>query len=345
MSGDGFRAMPDRMHGELEQRLRLGESALEYGNTFLGDYLLGILPHDLVLLGAATGLGKTDLALDIAATNAMAGNPTHYFALEAEPLELERRRKYSLLSREAHRLHLPGAGDLSYRLWHFGRAEHIVGSLNDWADRTIATELSHLHTFYRGKSFTAADLAKQIIEIHDRSTLIVVDHLHYVDADDDIDENRALGETVKIIRDVVLRIGRPVLLVAHLRKKDERAKKLIPDYNDFHGSSNITKIATQVISIERAHDIEPTKWWYSPTYVALSKDRLQGQPRVVALMNFDVRTKRYAPDYTLGKVKGMKWEPLGAGDAPGWAKHHRPLASDNVPSTQAEIPHAATRYA
>jgi hypothetical protein len=334
---DAFKPMPERMHGELEERLALGDRALSFGMSFLDDYLLALLPHDLVLLGAPTGVGKTDLALQIAARNATAGNHTHYFALEAEPRELERRRKYALLADEAKRCKLPGAAEMNYRAWHLGRCEHIVGKLNAWADRKIAEELGHLHTYYRGQNFNARDLTRWILEIHSRTTLIVVDHLHYVDAGEDDDENRALHDTVKAIRDITLRIGRPIIVVAHLRKKDERAKKLIADYNDFHGSSNITKIATQVITLERALDIEPAKWWLSPTFMAITKDRLAGAPRVVALTNFNMTTKSYAPEYTLGKAKGTRWEPIS--DPPSWAKHHRSIAP---PPAQVDT---AERYA
>ena len=77
--------------------------------------------------------------------------------------------------------------------------------------------------------------------------LIVVDHLHYVDGDDDENEHKSLGDTVKAIRDVSLRIGRPIVLIAHLRKRDARAKQLVATLDDFHGSSNVVKICTQAI--------------------------------------------------------------------------------------------------
>lgn len=322
---DGFQPMPDRMAGELDERLQLGSRALQYGMSFLDDYLLALLPHDLVLLGAPSGIGKTDLALGIAASNAARGNRTHYFALEAEPRELERRLKYALLARRVHDEKHPKRDDLNYRAWHLGRCEHVVGSLDEWADQQMREQYGNLHTFYRGRSFDARDLAKWIVEIHDHTTLIVVDHLHYVDAGEDEDENRALHDTVKIIRDITLRIGRPIILVAHLRKKDERAKKLIPGLDDFHGSSNITKIATQVITLERAHDVEAPKWWLSPTYIAITKDRLAGAPRQFALTNFNLLTKRYADSYSLGRAKGSKFDPLTETDTPpSWATRHRP---------------------
>lgn len=326
MNLNAFAPMGDRLDGELAERLALGDRAIPYGITFLDDYLLGLLPHDLVILGAPSGLGKTELALAIAVNNAAAGRTSHVFALEAEPRELERRRKYALLSREAHKQQLPGREQLRYRTWMLGRCEHIVGGLNAWADRKIREEFGQLHTFYRDRNFTAEDLGKAILAIHRNTTLIVVDHLHYIDASDE-DENRSLHDTTKTIRDITLNIGKPIILVVHLRKKDERAKKLIPDLDDIHGSSNVPKIATQTIFLEHAHDVDSGKWWLSPTYMAIRKDRLEGAPRQVALMNFDKIRRCYSEHYTLGRLKGpSKWEELEAGDAPEWAVHHRSTA-------------------
>ena len=78
-----FSRSPDRLDGELEERLAEAERALKYHHAFLDDYLRAILPADLILIGAPTGLGKTDLALNIATTNALLGKRVHYFALAA----------------------------------------------------------------------------------------------------------------------------------------------------------------------------------------------------------------------------------------------------------------------
>jgi len=222
--------------------------------------------------------------------------------------------------------------------------EDIVGGLNAWADRKIREEFGQLHTFYRDRSFTAEDLGKEILKIHRHTTLIVVDHLHYIDSNDE-NENRALGETTKIIRDITLNIKKPIVLVAHLRKKDERAKKLVPDLDDIHGSSNVPKIATQTVFLEHAHDVDSGKWWLSPTYMAIRKDRMEGAPRFVALMNFNKLTRSYGDGYTLGRLKGpSKWEEIEIGDRPEWAERHRSLAQPTQkpfgPQFTQELPEA-----
>ncbi len=323
---DTFRAAPVRIAGELIERQELAERAMRYRIAFLDDVLRAILPHDLILLGAPSGAGKTDLAVSIASGNARAGRRVHYFALEAEPRELERRLKFSLLAEAVMAAGHPEASALNYSDWILARCEHVCGAFNAQVDQLILEKFSHLNTYYRGAKFDQSDLQREILGVAESTDLIVVDHLHYVDSDEDRDEHRALGDTVKTIRDVSLRIGKPVLLVAHLRKRDTRGKQLVASLDDFHGSSNVAKISTQAITIERA-PFEPSRWYLAPTFIAVSKDRRAGAPGLVALCNFDRRFRTYQPHYTLGRLTkgGTDWEPIGLADVPRWAKHHKPL--------------------
>lgn len=317
-----FRSMSSRLDGELDDRIASAKNALRYHNAFLDDVLRGILAHDLVLIGAPTGIGKTDLALSIATSNASSGVPVHYFALEAEPNELERRTKFAMLSRRAYVNGHPNAGDMNYSDWLLGRCEHVCGDSNAMVDREIAAKFRTLHTYYRGAHFGAEDLARAVLEVADETRLIIVDHLHYIDSDED-SEHRALGDTVKAIRDVSLLVGKPIILIAHLRKRDPRAKQLLATIDDFHGSSNVTKICTQAIALEHAYDVKPAKWYLAPTIVSVLKDRRAGAPRLAAVMDFDRRTKTYSEQYELGRAAGVKWEPIEAGDRPGWASRHK----------------------
>lgn len=323
----GFLSMPARLGGEREERLALGARRLYYHVPFLDDVLRGIFPHDLILIGAPSGHGKTELVNSIATANALKERRVAVFALEAEPRELERRAKFGWISTEAHLRRIPRRGELNYTDWLAGECEDIVGELDREADRWFLSSLSTLRTFYRGQSFDADDLAKAIEREHRVCDLIIVDHLHYIDVDDSKGEASAYGEVVKTIRDVSLRVGRPVILVAHLRKRDPRMKQLVAQLDDFHGSSNISKICTQAITIERANVVEAKSWYLAPTFVSVLKDRRSGAPPFVALTEFDRRTKRYADTYTLGRLTkgGTDWEELKPNDRPGWANGHRQL--------------------
>jgi replicative DNA helicase len=96
--GLGFEKSSTRLDGERSERRRLGARALPYHHAFLDDYLRCIMPNDLILLGAETGAGKTELARHIGAANARNGKRVYYFALEAEDKEIERRTKYAELA-------------------------------------------------------------------------------------------------------------------------------------------------------------------------------------------------------------------------------------------------------
>jgi hypothetical protein len=323
-----FKSMPVRLRGELDDRKARADGLLPFGVQFLDDYLRGILQNDLVLIGAPSGVGKTDLAFSIAMGSALRGKSVAFLALEAEERELERRMKYVLLSKAIHQAKHPRASELNFIDWLLGRCEHVVGDFNAAVDKYITQHLGGLRTFYRGQKFDPSDLAGAILEIHDTTDLIVVDHIHYVDLGDDVNEARALGDAVKVIRDVSLRVGKPVILVAHLKKKDQRMKQVVAGLDDFHGSSNLVKIATQIVTLDRAYDIEAPKWYLSGTFMSIAKDRRTGAPGVVALSFYDKRFRVYEQEYTLGRVASGKWEAFGTHDAPSWARGHRPLRTE-----------------
>ena len=324
---DEFQAFPQRAADERTRRLEYAQTATAYGHAFLDDVLRGILRHDLVLIGAPSGVGKTDLALSIAVQNAKEGKNVAYFALEAEIDELERRTKFGILHGLARGLgggdSVDGADALNYPDWLLGRCEHIVERFEGQAQAYFEHQLGTLQTYYRGTHFGPDDLARHLGDIGPVSDLVVIDHLHYVDVADE-NEARAQGELVKLIRDLALHVGVPIVLVAHLRKRDTRAKQLVASLDDFMGSSNIAKIATQAITLERAVGIEPLKWYLAPTFISIAKDRRAGTPGVVALCDFNRANRRYSSTYTLGRLTngGTEWEPL-TNDVPRWARNHR----------------------
>lgn len=319
---DGFEQSPERLPGELEARVSNGSRELNYHHAFLDDVLRAISPHDLVLIGADTGAGKTDLVTAIARENARRGKRVFYFALEAEPMEIERRIKFAVLSEWAIQKQAPNVGDLNFSDWYRGKCEHIVGKLNDEADRFIREKLAALHTYYRGSKFDYQDLRKLFLAIQDRADLVIVDHLQYLDLPEDSDENRGYKRTVQMIRDLVLGSGKPVILVAHLRKRDTRARRIVPDIEDFHGSSDIIKVCTRAIMLAPARSMPSPNPQLANTFIHVPKDRVGGATGLVALHEYHRGLRAYSNRYKLGRpsASGTEWEELEAGTAPRWAK-------------------------
>ena len=155
-------------------------------------------------------------------------------------------------------------------------------------------------------------------EIYKQTDLVILDHLQYVDPSDGANENQAYKQIVKRIRDIGLIIGVPILLIAHLRKRDRGQQTLVPDLDDFHGTSDITKIATKCILLSTGNPGDARYIW--PTYMHVPKDRMDGSTRnYIATMGFDLRLSGYEEQYALGRDEGGKFVPLGRDLLPRWA--------------------------
>lgn len=319
----------ERVRGESSQRLAMGDRDLTFGVHWLDVALGGIFPNDLVLLGAKTGMGKTALSTLIAMANARAGKRVHYFALEAEENEIERRIKYRALVDAVFAKSKMDGYELNYLDWYRGRLEHVTRDVEADVEAELAKAYDSLTTFYRVGDFTADKLKRTFLAIQDETDLIILDHLHYIDTDDS-NENRGYKIIVKQIRDAALNIGKPVVVVAHVRKAERRAKLLVPGIEDFHGTSDVPKIATKAIMIAPAPDFAggdiPAHVW--PTFMSIAKCRPEGsRARFTAVTYYDSRRERYHGNYLLGRLKnwGEEFEPMGNLDPtrPRWAKPYQ----------------------
>jgi hypothetical protein len=322
-----FESFAVRTVDERQKRLAIGSRRLSFGVKFLDAALGGIFPNDLVLLGAKTGRGKTHLATLIAMENAAKGKTVHYFALEAEQDEIERRAKFSLLS-EMIRAGCRAVGSwecadrMNYLDWYAGKLEDITAPYEEKVSSALAKKYGTLHTFYREYDFYAEHFEALVQEVQGQTDLIILDHLHYVDSEDS-NENRGYKAIVKKVRDVALRAGKPVVVIAHLRKSDRRGTSIIPDVEDFMGTSDVPKMATKAILLAPAFDFDsgdPALW---PTYFNPAKCRPDGsRSRYVGRMMFDSRTGKYSDYFDVGTVApgGDKFELADVRKLPRWAK-------------------------
>lgn len=324
-----FMPTPTRAVEEKFERLEQSKSILSYHVKYLDDSLGGIMPNDLIFLGAKSGMGKTQLANCISRHNAARGVPVHYFALEAENGEMERRTKFSILSdlfyKNVPKESWPPLGTINYLDWRLGRIEALLAPFEAEAVEIISQELKTLYTLYRTSGdFGLETLDRHLSAIGKDSGLIVIDHIHYVDIDSE-NENRAYKDITKKIRDSCLKYGVPVIVIAHLRKEQggARAKALVPGMEDFHGSSDLFKIATSAIMIAPAYDEiknAPHLW---PTYMRSVKTRLeQVRTRYTGIVDFNVKNNLYETPYRIGRlVSGdTEWQELDGNEVPFWAK-------------------------
>ncbi len=335
----GFVPSAQRVLVERAERLAQAQKLLKYGTGYLDDTLGAIIPNDLIVIGASTGAGKTQLATSIALENAsqggidLAGVPAHYFALEAEENEIERRIKYGIISGEYYRDGAENKPYICYMDWRMGKNDHIFKPLEEKMEPVFAAAVKNLNTLYRTSgSFDLSSLERHLLDVVTESRLIVIDHLHYIDTEGD-DENKAYKRVVKLVRDIVLHYSVPVILIAHLRKKQggRNQHTLMPVIDDFHGTSDVPKIATTCIMMAPAFDHASAHPWQYPTYIGAVKARLDGsRTRYAGLVNFDARTSRYEHSYRLAKMGELlnsgSFEDLMGNQIPRWASPIEPAA-------------------
>lgn len=327
--GIGFESAADRVQGEREARLQNAKRQLPFGIAFLDDLLCSIMPNDMLVIGAGTGVGKTELARSIATYNARQGKRVHYFALEAEQREIERRTKYVALARLVFEHGIRFSVPFNYRDWYRGKFDAELGDIESEADDVIRTHYRTLFTYYRGARFGHEDIRRLMLAEQDNTDLLVLDHLHYVDNDDD-NENRGMREIVMSIRDSALLVGLPVILVVHLRKRAQGSKALVPTEEDVHGSSDIAKVCTHMVLLAKCPESAqvPHRKHVNNTFMSVPKDRGDGFKGMIALCGFDWRKKQYEDSYTLGRdVKGV-FEPIDEEQRPWWAQRHEGLSSE-----------------
>ena len=341
--GVNFKSSGERVLGERARRIANAARGMPYHHAFLDDYMRQINPHDLILIGARSGAGKTELARSIAAAAALTGRRVHIFALEAEENEFEMRTKFSVLAELVFRDRIVVPGGFNYPDWYCGRHERHLVNIDEEATEIIATHYKTLHTYYKGSKFSPDDIRKMFLAVQDQTDLIILDHLHYVDIDDD-NENRGFKLAVQTIRDIAIAIGRPVILVVHLRKADLHVKGLVPVLDDIHGSSDTGKISTNAVMLAPATRQQLKECGYvapkhiASTFFGISKYRVGGATNLVALCSFDWHRRAYEDHYTLGRAtkNGTSFEPLGTDELPPWAHRHQPLTVPMLPGIGAQ---------
>ncbi len=319
-----FESFPQGLAKEIELRKAYWKDPVEFGVKFLDDALEGIFPNDLIVITSSTGIGKTELATQIAFVNAAKGKKVHYFALEAERGEIQRRIKYKKLVNKFYgQLIQQERGEKpSYMKWLRGKQEHLLSQFEEETNIELSKELQSLSIRYRDIDFSAKDFQIEAQSIQDETDLIILDHFHYLDTHKE-SEKDFLSEAMKFIRDVCLLTGKPIILIAHTRKQDRRNKSLIPSIEDIHGTSDIGKICTKAISFAPAWDQPSSESHKYPTYFKIQKNRTDGtRTRWVGLFGFNVRTGKYEDKYYLGKLNREEdtFTSVADYDYPDWAK-------------------------
>lgn len=295
---------------------------LSFGNTFLDKATRGIFPDDLILLGAPTGVGKTQFCTNVALANVQKGRRVHFIALEASEDEIQKRIAYNLFANlyfnDTKRITYPRV--LNFPDFMLGKFNLVLDPYTKQVEQMLES-YEGLNIHYGGHEFTSDDLITRIMGIHEETDLIIVDHVHYFDYEAKTTENEALKKIAKTARRISQLIKKPIILVAHLRKKDKMSKELVPGIEEFHGSSDLTKIATKVITLAIGNMVGPG---IVENYMRVVKNRFDGSVKgYTALMHYNFKRGCYDPKCCIGRLdKGgsVFVEVKDEQDKPYWAR-------------------------
>jgi replicative DNA helicase len=269
-----------------------------FGVPYLDKELNGIAKTDLVLIGARSGAGKSSLAKIIYAANDK--SKTALFSLENYDGDLE----MSLLRQEYGKI----TGKwVNARLWQMGIFKEIDEKALDLAQERVKDWLDGSYIFGRvppnddpnKQSWTVDTLSEKIIWCATHGIeLIIVDHLDYLDRDNPNESDNAhITELMKAIR-TAQEAGSAVVAFSHLRKPIGKVEDLIvPNENEFIGSSNKVKQATQVIMFAPANDGDEEDGY--GTWCCIRKNRNGGIKNQAAKLFFLPATESYKPEYEI----------------------------------------------
>jgi replicative DNA helicase len=318
MKADEFLPESDYLETILETRDRLVSGRIPLGNAFLDDALGGLYPDDLVILGAAPGVGKTALVTSTVKAALVHGvEDVRLFALEATPGEIGARMAFEELAKRS-----PSSLDFA----DFWRGRTAAQEGEHWKSvmKDLSPMLSRLHTLYKSRGdFTNATLAKHLAGIPSDCRLVACDHIHVVDGADGA-ENSTQRKTVGLLRDLALDRNTPVLAASHIRKSTGgEARKLVPGMDDLLGSKHIAGVATVIVTVAPDREGGSQRHLF-PTFFSVEKDRRGRASTLVARMNYDKYRGTYQDQYTLGRVvwkdRGQAFEPVPEKYIPQWAK-------------------------
>lgn len=334
-----FTNYSDTYKNEADFRHNLDYKKLcQYGVKALDDCNLAIAPNELVIIGAGSGFGKSELLTQLARHNALNGKKVALYFLEGGAQEAIQRMKYRDIC-SLYYAEYTGAGiDLDYRAWSLNKNPHpLLLKLESQVYTNLKDKLQDNLFFYnKPEGLTCEEFENSLFDFHKLELafespfrvqkgfdldLVVIDHIHYFRYPDEQEEIRAMTKIILTIRDFIDKYHIPVVVAAHFRKLPRGHG--IPDKEDIYGTSNLHKIANTCIIIHPDHEKDKSALGLYPTYLRIAKSRIGIRNSDCIYCDFDIHTRSYKDEYEMIKVYpngSVASEVMAFNEKPRWAK-------------------------
>lgn len=308
--------------GEVPGTLALTHaSLLKLGVPFLDEALLGLIPSDLMLIGAKSGKGKTQMCLEIAKSLALQKKRVAFFALEAEQNEMEHRLLYQIETALLLQKNPKAWMDhrIDYRSWRMGLLTRAISPIREEAMALFKENYATLATLYRGENFGIKELEASIERLKKWAEIVVIDHFHYFDLESGEQKWRLESNLIKQMRAMNLYSGIPFVVAVHTKPV---IHGLVPEQEEIAGSSDIYKNATIITMLSPRPQGFDTKTMTAETIMTVPKARTGGLGNLAGILYFSLRDQAYSPKWRLARVMpgAADIKELAETDYPYWAK-------------------------
>lgn len=303
MSDNKILSASDRFNESFQIIEKTPGTGIQLGVSFLDQVLIGVLPTDLVLVGAASGVGKTTLLLELAKSTAIKNRKVLFIALEAEKNEIEMRLTYQLLAQCYFADKNRPYQRMDYRSFRFGNCQLALEKYRDQIESIYHTRYKTLYTQYKSVNFTIENLKQIFLQARGKVDAIFIDHFHYFDFMEGSSLNENQSQLIKGVRELNLEHQIPVVMAVHLRK----GKSIIPTMDDIMGSSDIGKVATIHIMVSKDPDGYDPVNNLQKTYFSIPKTRTGAFP-FVGVLEYSINYNCYTLHYNVGRLKRKKDE-------------------------------------
>lgn len=304
----------------------------QFGIKPLDDALIGILKKDFIVIGADSGVGKSELCLKIALHNARYGKKVALYFIEGGDEEAIARIKWDLI-RDMYYSEGHNTVEMDYRKWRMNILQsELIDKIEERCEKELKEKIrDNLKIYSFENNFSINDLTESLgyflkpqgdpqdlLNYKHEVDLIIIDHLQYFTLTNPKNEITEQTEILKKVNEITIHHKIPVILISHLRKKDK--ERGLPSQEDFYGTSNIAKIASVAITVASGaiDDNYPDLY---PTYFRFVKTRTKISSSYALKCNFDFIKGQYEKNYLVHKITMDKVsdEPLKNHLLPRWA--------------------------
>lgn len=326
------------MQEQVERRSFDANTLCTYGIKILDDSLKCIMNNDLIIIGADSGIGKSELAITIAMTNVMNGKRVGMYYLEGGEIEAIARIKWREICKVYYSKYKGQIQNFDYVNWRTNNIkEKLLKEIEDIVIDKLYPQIGeNLWIYPIEKGFTIEMLEGSLLAFHSLVPaptgspfeavgqigldLLIIDHLQYFDLTGKENEIVQTTKILKRIKELTDIYHIPVVAMSHLRKKTK--DRGLPDQEDFYGSSNIPKIASTAITITPDNSKEDFSDNLYPTFFRVVKSRIGIRPNYCMKSDFDLNKREYSSDYDMFLINNdgfVAKNPLPNEKLPVWA--------------------------